>query len=135
MRAVFLSIVLSALAFSFDANAATNGDIYKFCKKYADRSFEYKEPTDLVCVGYFGAVRDFGQTICNTWLKQAENAQLTEAKIEIKLFLRMHGISSPIDMNAAIQSYINTMQKYPQLWAKQADFNVQESIQALAPCE
>ena len=55
MRVVFLSIVLSALALSFDAHALTTGVLYKHCNKYAERSFEYSEPTDAIRFnnGYF----------------------------------------------------------------------------------
>jgi hypothetical protein len=132
---LFLSAFLSVLAVSIEAHAITNGDIYKHCKKYADRSFEYKDPEDLICLGYFAAVRDFGQTVCEVWSERAGKAESTDAYIENKLFQGAHGISGAPDLSAAIQNYINTMQKYPERWVERPDISVQESIKALAPCK
>ena len=135
MRMLFLSAFLSVLAVSIEAHAITNGDIYKHCKKYADRSFQYEETSDIICISYFAGIRDFGRSICKGWKKVSDQTQSTEAKEQIKIFLSMEGVGELKNLDAALQHYVNKMKNEPERWDFRADYAVLESLQAIAPCE
>ena len=135
MRVVFLSIVLSALALNFDAHALTTGEVYKHCNKYAERSFEYSEPTDAVCISYFAGIRDSGASICKGWKIVLENTQSIERKIQIERFRSMEGVGDIESYHPAIQHFVNRMQNEPENWKYSGDFGVKESLQKIAPCE
>jgi len=135
MRGVFLSIVVAALSLSFDAYASTNGDIYKYCRKYADRSFQFEESSDVICFSYFAGIRDFGRSICKGWKKVSDQTQSTEAKEQIKIFLSMEGVGDLKNLDAALQHYVNKMKNEPERWDFRADYAVLESLQAIAPCK
>ena len=135
MRMLFRIAFLSVLAVSFEAHAITNGDIYKHCKKYADRSFQYEETSDIICISYFAGIRDFGRSICKGWKKVSDQTQSTEAKEQIKIFLSMEGVGDLKNLDAALQHYVNKMKNEPERWDFRADYAVLESLQAIAPCE
>ena len=133
--AIITTLATVFVALSTPAHAITNGSMYKNCKKFADRSFEYSEPTDAMCLSYFAAIRDSGATICVGWKLVADNTNELDAKIQISEFRRMEGVGDQADLNAAIQHYVNAMQEDPERWKWRADMGVLESLQAIAPCE
>lgn len=135
MRLIFSGIALLALVLNFEAHALSTGSLYKHCNKYAERSFEYDEVTDAMCLSYFAAVRDFGVSMCRGWKKVSDETQSTEAKVQIESFRSMEGVGDLKNVNAAIQHYVNKMKNEPERWDYRADFGVLESLQAIAPCE
>jgi len=135
MRGVFLSIVVAALSLSFDAYASTNGDIYKYCRKYADRYFQFEESSDVICFSYFAGIRDFGRSICQGWKKVSDQTQSTEAKVQIESFRSMDGVGDLKNIDAVVQHYVNKMKNEPERWDFRADYAVLESLQAIAPCK
>ncbi|MDB4853068.1 hypothetical protein OAI23_06255, partial [Alphaproteobacteria bacterium] len=60
MRLVYCSFILFLFAVSPYAHATDNAQLYKDCKKLADKSFQPDNVTDIVCVTYFRAILDTG---------------------------------------------------------------------------
>lgn len=118
-----------------NANAKKNVDLYKDCKKYADRSFEPEEVSDIVCLAYFRGIYNFSVSICNVWSTQMDEAKSSEIRSTIQMFKQTAGAGADLDLDAAIQVYVNKMGKNPDTWKYRADYQVLSSLQQLAPCE
>ena len=74
----------------------------------------------------------FGHTL-NTLLK-ADLASGIQ-RDEINRSKRLEGIASEVNIEAAVQIYVNKMAKKPEKWKYRADFEVLTSLQQLSPCE
>ncbi|MDB4852977.1 hypothetical protein OAI23_05785 [Alphaproteobacteria bacterium] len=88
-----------------------------------------------MCLSYFAAIRDLGNTICTSYEIVADATDDLDVKIQIIGFRQTEGVGKTADLKAAIQHYVNTMQKDPDRWKWRADTGVLQSLQAIAPCE
>lgn len=137
MRVLILSLFLLA-PLSSNAFAMSAGDLYKYCKPYADRAFEAKATNDLVCVTYFRGVADSGKNICAN-MKAAvsaigEDNQFAAGLLSVQ---EIEGLGSlkGNNMNAAIQSFVNEMSTNPEKWDFIPVQYVHGALQKIVPCE
>lgn len=135
MRLLYSLFIAFTLVAITNAEAKSNGDLYKDCKKYADRSFEPEKISDIVCLAYFRGVYDFSVSICNAWGTIMDKEESSEARHIMKTFRKAEGAGEDLDLDAAIQVYVNKMGKNPDTWKYRADYQVLSSLQQLAPCE
>lgn len=112
------------------ANAATNEAIYQACKKYVDNNFESTELSHLNCVFYFAAVRDTLSEICEEYKLNFSALDKSE-----KAVFEHFSVSYDVSVKAAIQNYVNEMQKTPELWKYNAGQNVRKSLQKIETCK
>jgi hypothetical protein len=63
MRVLLLTLIL-LVPLSSNAFAMTAGDLYRYCKPYADRAFKAENNNDLLCLMYFRGVADSGLRLC-----------------------------------------------------------------------
>lgn len=134
MRLIFCSLILFA-SLSVPAHAIDNGSLYKDCKKLADRSFQVAALTDIVCVTYFRGVLDNALSLCDSWGSTAELQQPGERRDTIEMFRKSEGVASEVNIEAAVQIYVNKLEKKPEKWTYRADYEVLTSLQQLAPCK
>ena len=135
MRSIYCCFILLLFAFGPYAHATDNGQLYKDCKKLADKSFQPNSITDIVCIAYFRAVLDSGISICDTYGKSAKSVKPGIQRDERNWFKRLEGVGSDVNIEAAVQIYVNKMAKKPEKWKYRADYEVLSSLQELAPCE
>ena len=133
MRTLILAITMS-FVFSLPSIAASNGDLYKHCKMYIDKSFDLIKSGDegRNCFIYFAATRDFSATICVKYSKEEELSP--EAKNALNQIRKDYGSSSFGEANsldAAIQHYVNEMEKKPAEWKYNPTYYVIDSLQAI----
>lgn len=111
------------------ANAATNETIFQDCKKYVENGFETKKISDLSCVVYFSGVRDVLADICREYQHISNN--LTGGE---KAVFEFFGVGEDVSVNAAIQHYVNKMEKMPEDWKYNAAMEVRKSLQKIDVC-
>ena len=137
MRVLILTLIL-LVPLSSNAFAMTVGDLYKFCKPYADRAFEYESSKDLICIAYFRGVADSGLRIC-TNMKAAIPAVGEDSKFAagLRSVQEIEGLGSLTgnNMEAAIQSFVNEMSTKPEDWRFIPVQYVHGALKKLAPCE
>jgi len=135
MRLIYCSFILLVSAISPNAHAASNGDLYKHCKKFADKSFQMENLTDVMCVTYFRAIADSGFSICDVWGKIAGDVEKGVKRTTMNIVKRSEGVGKVTNVEPAIQIYVNKMAKKPESWEYRADYQVLSSLQQLSPCE
>ena len=64
-----------------------------------------------------------------------DEAKSSEIRSTIQMFKQTAGAGADLDLDAAIQVYVNKMGKNPDTWKYRADYQVLSSLQQLAPCE
>lgn len=92
-----------------NANAMSNGGLYKFCKPFADSGFEISDGSDWACLGYFFGV--------------GETAHITKCT-----FNGIGGVHNKETINAVIQDYVNKTQNNPKEWETVAVLDVIASM-------
>jgi len=110
--AIFTTLATVFVALSTPAHAMSNGDLYQFCKPYADRAFKAEAANDLACIGYFKGTADAGSRTCDNLGRVVEIIDASdEVKANFLLLTSMEGIGeiTEADMRAAIQDFINKM--------------------------
>ena len=137
MRVLILTLIL-LVPLSSNTFAMSAGDLYKYCKPYADRAFEAKATNDLVCVTYFRGVADSGKNICAN-MKAAVSAigEGSEFAAGLRSVQEIEGLGSLTgnNMEAAIQSFVNEMSTKPEDWRFIPVQYVHAALKKLAPCE
>lgn len=111
------------------ANASSNELIYQDCKKYVENNFESEEIPHLSCVLYFAAVRDALAEICHEYKLNFSVFDESE-----KAVFEHFSVSNDVSIKAAIQNYVNEMQKTPELWKYNAAKDVRKSLQKIETC-
>lgn len=120
------------------AQATSNADLYKDCKKYADNSFQIKDISgDLTCMIYFIAIRDVAAGICEKWGEEKDFSPDVQRTLGA---LRKHFGARPASganqMQASIQHYVNEIAKKPEAWKFNPHKDVITSLQAIGgSCE
>ena len=112
-----------------NANAASNEFIYENCKKYADSGFNDNHESAPYCVMYFVGVRDALENICFEY-QNYEGATPIE-----KSLLEYFAVGFEVSFSAAIQDYVNKMQKKPEDWKYGAGGDVMKSLQKIDSCK
>ena len=137
MRVLILTLILLG-PLSSNAFAMTVGDLYKYCKPYADRAFESTASNDLICITYFRAVADSGLRIC-TNMKAAISALGEDGKYAagLRTVQKIDGLGSHTGniITAAIQSFVNGMSTKPEKWRFPPVQYVHFTLKKLIPCE
>ena len=119
------------------ASATTTGQMYFACGPLAEKSFKADSASDLICMTYFGGVRDKALTACRTLksMKDQSPKLKMEAEVVRQLSIGLFAAGALDDIKPAIQHFVNKIQGQPERWKFRADKAVLESIQAIAPCE
>ncbi len=137
MRVLILTLIL-LVPLSSNAFAMSAGDLYKYCKPYADRAFEAGAAKDLACVTYFRGVADSGRRICSN-MKAAISAvgEDTDFADGLRSVQKIEGLGSLSgnNMTAAIQSFVNEMSTKPEDWGFIPVQFVHGALKKFVPCE
>jgi len=137
MRVLILILIL-LVPLSSNTFAMSAGDLYKYCKPYADRAFKSESIDDLTCVTYFRGVADTGKNIC-TNMKAAIPAvgEDSDFAAGLRSVQKIEGLGSVNhnDMDAAIQSFVNEMSTKPENWRFLPVQYVHAALQKLVPCK
>jgi len=107
------------------AQAATNGDLYRSCKKLADNGFEASGFSDGFCYGYFRGIASLA----------ADNCDLSKEPGMPEILAFFAADRKKLNQNAVIQKYVNTIKDEPEKWQSGAHGEALFAIQAIAPCE
>lgn len=113
-----------------NAIAARNETIFQDCKKYVEKGFETNTMRDLGCVAYFAGINDVLRDVCIQL-----NAGLGILNDTEKMFIENFAVGKDISLDAAIQHYVNKMQKTPEDWKYTAARDVKHSLQAIDTCK
>ncbi|MDC0649149.1 hypothetical protein OAQ37_01400 [Alphaproteobacteria bacterium] len=116
MRTLILAITM-LFALSATSIAASNGDLYKDYKVYADNSFKMKpeSTSDITCHIYFAASRDFSNSVCTKYADEKDLPAHVKATLRvIRKKFRAGGNHDPNTIDASIQHYVNEMAKKPE---------------------
>ena len=135
---VLILILIFLVPLSSHSFALSNGQLYQYCKPFADRAFEGKTTDDLMCVSYFRGVADSGLRNCGI-LKDiiARPDVSTEQKAVFNAAMLSAGLgfTDGEKLKPAIQLFVNEMATVPEKWDAMAIWVAHSSIQKVAPCE
>lgn len=104
--------VFSAAVPVHPAFAITAGTVYEYCKPYANRGFQVAEDEDVYCVLAVNSVVEAAQQTCG-WL---EYGKKNGSAMPSSNIVAMIAASENIEINAAIQSFLNWAEKNPDFW-------------------
>jgi len=133
MHRLFLGILI-LFASSATSIAASNGDLYKDCKEYADSSFKMKSEgvSDITCYIYFAAARDFSDSVCTKYGDEKDFPAAVKSTLGvIRKKFGAGGNDDPNGIDASIQHYVNEMAKKPEVWKYRPTREVVKSLQAI----
>jgi hypothetical protein len=137
MRVLILSLIL-LVPLTSSSFAMSTGDLYQYCKPFADRAFEGKTSDDLACVTYFRGVADSGFKTCATIKEVITKPELSaEQKAVFNVVMTTEGLAfaDGSKLKPAIQLFVNEMAASPEKWDSGAIWRVYNSLQKVAPCE
>ena len=131
--ALILLVPLSSNSF-----ALSNGQLYQYCKPFADRAFEAKTNDDLTCVTYFRGVADSGVLTCNSLKGVIASPKLSlEQKIVGRAIMESEGLgpASGAQLKPAIQIFVIGMAESPEKWEEIAVSFAHDSLRKVTPCK
>jgi len=136
MRVLILSLVL-LVPLSSSSFAMNAGDLYKYCKPFADRAFNAEKNDDLLCLMYFRGVADSGFNLCSK-MKSAISTVGEESPLApgLRAVQDFEGLAKQGDnMHPAIQSFVNEISTKPEKWGFLPIQYVHSALKKLSPCK
>ena len=107
-----------------ESKAFSNEHLYLFCKPWADSGFTAQQTAQQIsCVAYVAGVLDITDYLCELG-NLTNNSSLKG----------MTTFEAKSQVNAVVQSYVNTMAARPERWKYAAAPSLQAVAVNLAPC-
>lgn len=99
------------------AYAYTVGEVYGWCKPFADKAFVGREVTDGVCLSYVNGFRDTQQLTCEMLKFHLSEGSISK---DDKIWLNRDFFASDADdIKATIQSFVNWAADNPDKWSEE----------------